>query len=226
MKETIAEIENHLQVKLQDFIETLLPNYSLKGYSPRASLQDGKGRKKRSDASAANWSPESGRIEIRFELATPDPKSAESGKVVPGISARPVTPLTADGLLTAHSKEYSDPTADVLRALYRAECQPGWSFVSLKKFRDEILAFQDIPSVRTDVERHAVLVHAIEEKLILVGKVPNPKAPQFPVTTIRLNRSMSEVQRVVGLEGNPYVDFHPIEISGEPLSTTILRERR
>jgi hypothetical protein len=70
-----------------------------------------------------------------------------------------------------------------------------------------------------------VLRAAIEERLILVAKVPNPKAPQFPVTTIRVNRLMPEVRAILG--GGSLVDlgFHPIEIKGEPLSVTVIRER-
>lgn len=61
---------------------------------------------------------------------------------------------------------------------------------------------------------------------MLVGKVSNPRAPEFPVTTIRLNRLLPEVQQVIGDSGRTDSDFHPVEIPGEPLSTTILRERR
>jgi hypothetical protein len=115
--------------------------------------------------------------------------------------------------------------AELLRALDRAESTPGWNFVSLKKFRDEILPSEDVPSIRTDVERQNVLRVAIDKRLILKGKVHNPKSPQFPVTTIRLNRLMPEVQEVLGLPKGD-LDFHPIHIKGEPLSATILRERR
>jgi hypothetical protein len=65
----------------------------------------------------------------------------------------------------------------------------------------------------------------IDKRLVLVGKVPNPKSPQFPVTSIRLNRLMPELQEVLGLPKKD-LDFHPIRIKGEPLSATILRERR
>jgi hypothetical protein len=115
---------------------------------------------------------------------------------------------------------------ELLKALDRAESTPGWSFVSLKKFRDEILPSEDVPSIRTDVERQNVLRSAIEKRLILKKPVPNPKSPQFPVTSIRLNRLMPEVQAILGAGGSPDLDFHPVEIRGEPLSTTILRERR
>lgn len=115
--------------------------------------------------------------------------------------------------------------AELLRALDRAESTPGWSFVSLKKFRDEILPSADVPSIRSDVERQSVIASAIEKRLVLTGKVQNPKSPQFPVTSIRLNRLMPEVQKVLGLAKRD-LDFHPIRIKGEPLSAIILRERR
>ena len=35
--------------------------------------------------------------------------------------------------------------AELLRALDRAESTPGWNFVSLKKFRDEILPLEMSP---------------------------------------------------------------------------------
>ena len=107
----------------------------------------------------------------------------------------------------------------------RAESTPGWSFVSLKKFRDEILPLEDVPSIRSDVERQSVLRSAIDKRLILKKPVPNPRSPQFPVTSIRLNRLMPEVQQVLGHPKRD-LDFHPIHIKGEPLSATILRERR
>jgi hypothetical protein len=111
-------------------------------------------------------------------------------------------------------------------ALDRAESKPGWNFVPLKKFRDEILPEEDLALLRSEVGRQDVLRSAIEKKLILLGKVANPKVPEFPVTTIRLNRMMPEVRRVLGKDESPELGFHPVEIRGEPLSATILRERR
>ena len=135
------------------------------------------------------------------------------------------------GKLAEASQSTSSPMcvhpaeAELLRALDRAESTPGWSFVSLKKFRDEILPTEDVPSIRSEVERQNVLRSAIDKRLILKKPVPNPKSPQFPVTSIRLNRLMPEVQAVLG-KPKADLDFHPIHIKGESLSATILRERR
>src|SRR5260370_41578800 len=48
------------------------------GYQVRLSLLDLNGRKKRSNAAASNWSPESGRIEIRFAPARLEGKKLTS----------------------------------------------------------------------------------------------------------------------------------------------------
>jgi len=215
MNVRIDQLEPELAQKLVSPLRNILHElrYTIPGqYQLRVSLLDANGRKKRSDASADNWSPESGRIEIRFEPA-PEERKIASPEVSRG----------------EDRKSSSDALANrLLRALDRAESTPGWNFVSLKKFRDEILpsepfspgAFQP-----ADVHWQDAIRSAIEKRLILVGKVPNPKSPQFPVTSIRLNRLMPEVQEVLGLPKRD-LDFHPIHIKGEPLSATILRERR
>jgi hypothetical protein len=186
----------------------------------RASLLDSSGRKKRSNASAENWSPVAGRIEIRFEPATHDQRQVNA---VPAAISR----VSAEVVETAQAGSGVHPAEmDLLTALHRAESRPGWKFVPLKKFRDEILPQEHHRSMPTEVERRNVLNSVIDKKLVLLGRVINPRSPQFPVTTVRLNRLMPEVRAVLGQTVGRDLDFHPIEISGEPLSTTILRERR
>ena len=215
MNARIDQLEPELAQKLANPLRNILHElrYAVPGqYKLRVSLLDANGRKKRSNASAANWSPESGRIEIRFE---PAPEERE---------------LTASEVSRDAGGKFGPDLLEIrlLRALYRAESTPGWTFVSLKKFRDEVLlcepfapgAFQP-----TDVHWQEAIRRVIDKRLVLVGKVPNPKSPQFPVTSIRLNRLMPELQEVLGLPKKD-LDFHPIRIKGEPLSATILRERR
>src|SRR5271154_3081801 len=59
----IDQLEQELAQKLGNPLKITVPGQ----YQVRVLLLDAKGRKKRSDASANNWSPASGRIEIRFE---------------------------------------------------------------------------------------------------------------------------------------------------------------
>jgi hypothetical protein len=192
----------------------------------RVELRNAKRRKKPSHAAAGNWSAESSdRIEIWFELGTnqQEPRvssvTSESGTTPPA-QPRQGSASAEGGAVPANT------ISDLVRALARAESRPGWSFVPLRKFRDEILAAEQVRWVSSSVERRNVLQAAIDQKLVVVGHVQNPKPPHFPVTTVRLNRLMPEVQRLIGQGQNSDLDFHPVEIRGEPLSATILRERR
>jgi hypothetical protein len=229
----IDQLEPELAQKLVNPLKNILQElrYTVPGqYQLHVSLLDANGRKKRSNASANNWSPASGRIEIRF---VPAP---EQEKIVSPESSREVD-INSSLQPKRFPERSSVPNTLVapleieirlLRALNRAESTPGWNFVALKKFRDEVLpqepfapgAFQP-----TEVHWQEAIRLAIEKRWILTGKVQNPKSPQFPVTSIRLNRLMPEVQELLG-QPKKDLDFHPIHIKGEPLSATILRERR
>jgi hypothetical protein len=231
MSVKIKQLEPQFAQRLGSPLKTILRElrYPLpEHYQLQVSLLDASGRKKRSDASAENWSPESGRIEIRFQPAATQlrPEASEATRGAPTVVESHAHAVRTSDSSRSAAVNVHPAEAALLKALERAEATPGWTFVPLKKFRDEVLPSEHTPLLRTDVERQSVLRSAIEKRLVLVGKVPNPKAPQFPVTTIRLNRLMHEVRTVLGQTENPDEDFHPIEISGEPLSATILRERR
>ncbi len=221
VKEVELEFGTKLETALADILQEL--GYAVpQSHQIKASLLDSNGRKKRSNASADHWSPALGRIEIRFEPIAPEQKQINSATSQPAAKESPAKrEKLFKGIPGVHPAE-----ADLLMALDRAESRPGWNFVPLKKFRDEILPQEHLPSMSTDVERRSVLNSAIEKKFVLLGKVINPRSPQFPVTTIRLNRLMPEVKVVLGQTNSQDLDFHPVEISGEPLSATILRERR
>ncbi len=206
---------------------------------PHVTLSDAKGRKKKRNASADNWSAESGQIVVRYESIPQEDKhlDSQSFRGIGNASQaqdRESSEQASDGKTSMHPAEMHPAEmhpaeAQLVRALDRAESRPGWNFVPLRKFRDEILPLESpelIPSLRTDVEQKHILQSAIDKRYVLVGKVPNPKAPQFPVTTIRLNRLIPEVAAALGQRGGNDLEFAPVEIRGEPLSTTILRERR
>ena len=197
------------------------------GLQLRVTLSRANGQKIRRNAGADAWAPESAeRMQLwlepsKAETVVPALHSPQSkGPSTPVVTQAEVSPRLTSACVQVHPAE-----AELLRALDRAESTPGWSFVSLKKFRDEILPLENVPSIRSDVERQNVLRSAIDKRLILKKPVPNPKSPQFPVTSIRLNRLMPEVQEVLG-QPTKDLGFHPIHIKGEPLSATILRERR
>jgi hypothetical protein len=230
-KVNIEQVESSIAEELDKPLKAALKRHGYpihESFRLRLSLLNADGRKKRRNSVADAWAPErSEPAQFWLEpstaretvpVAATKQQEAKPASVVTGSSASP----SGDGTnVYVHQAE-----KELLKALDRAESTPGWSFVSLKKFRDEILPSEDVPSIRTDVERQNVLRSAIEKRLILKKPVPNPKSPQFPVTSIRLNRLMPEVQAILGAGGSPDLDFHPVEIRGEPLSTTILRERR
>jgi hypothetical protein len=233
-KARIEEVEPQLAQKLdapwKDILQELSFPVPDNGYRLRVSLHSAKRRKKPSNAAAENWSPTSSdRAEIWFEPAPQQPKTLIPAN--PRIAERTSNPKRQEtsGGGPAQTAYVHSAEADLLKALDRAESKPGWSFVSLKKFRDEVLPSEPVAanaSKLTDVEWQSVLRSAIEKRFILVGKVPNPKSPQFPVTTIRLNRLMPEVRAVLGGgDDGADLEFQPVEIKGEPLSATIIRER-
>ena len=209
----IKDLESLLEQSLSASLGSLPPQFNLAGYRLHVSLHDKKSqRKKRHNASAGSWSPESGEIRVSFE------PSAEA----PGISARQIAKERVE---EAKVQLPSGALCDLIRHLDRAESKPGYGFVSLKWFRDAVL-----PAVRpewadSDV-RNTALREALDKRLILTSKVPNPKSPEFPVTAIRVNRSLAETRAILGSPETAGVGFQPVEIRGEPVSATILRERR
>jgi hypothetical protein len=200
-------------------------------YEIRVALFEDDKKKMRSNSSADKWSPDFGRIQIWFEPTKPPLHDKQ--KMASLIAPAPALGEKSAEVVRAAGAAVHPPESELMHALNvlvvaldRAESKPGWNFVPLKKFRDEILPEEDLALLRSEVGRQDVLRSAIEKKLILLGKVANPKVPEFPVTTIRLNRMMPEVRRVLGKDESPELGFHPVEIRGEPLSATILRERR
>jgi hypothetical protein len=214
---TIEQVQSQLEQKLYQALRELdlLPE----GFRHCVRFH-GKTRDKRRTADfEKNWSPETDSIHIRFEAAQ------AISEHLPEPLAKPIVAPPANsptqGNLTA-----ADPLSDLIRALDHAESRPGYDFVSLKWFRDAALPSAGLSWATSDATRQNVLRSAIDKRLILTSKVPNPKSPQFPVTAIRLNRLMPEVKSILGSRDDSVPDFHPVEIRGENLSATVLRERR
>jgi hypothetical protein len=231
MKTNIEQVESRIAEELEKPLKEALKRHGYpihESFRLRLSLLNADGRKKRSNAVAQAWAPEKSEpaqfwLEpVAVAESVPVSKAVAMAETLPlsGERNAKTSPDANDESLDVHPAE-----AELLRALDRAESTPGWSFVSLKKFRDEILPAENIPYLRSDVERQNALRYAIDNRLILRKPVPNPKSPQFPVTSIRLNRLIPKVQALLG-QTKKNLDFHPIHIKGEPLSAIILRERR
>jgi hypothetical protein len=207
---TIEQAESAFETRVQETLKDLdlLPA----GYKARVRFH-GKQRDKRRSASIDTFSPDTDSVRISFEPANEEPSARAS------LAPRSEPPRIDDEVS-------GDPVTDLIRALDRAEDRPGYDFISLKWFRDAALLAEKLPWTISPERRQSVLRNAIDNKFVLTSKVPNPKNPEFPVTAIRLNRLLPFVKAVLGQATAEDTDFHPVVIQGEPLSATILRERR
>ena len=93
------------------------------------------------------------------------------------------------------------PLRDFVLALDHVEKDPHLRFVSLKWFRDTYLPRRGFDwAADPDIPRQ-VVHEAAESEIILTAKVPNPKTPEFPVTSIRLNREHARVKEILASAG-------------------------
>ena len=200
----INDIEAQIARKLREPLQELgiLPA----GYDCAVRLHRKERAARRSADFEKNRSPDSDSIRITFE-----PIAERVEKASPKEPQRENT---------------NSVLSDLIRALDRAESRPGYEFIALKWFRDTALISEGFSWSVDESVRHNVLRDAIDQRLILTHKVPNPKSPQFPVTAIRLNRLMPEVKAVLGTRDREIPDFRPVPIRGEGLSATVLRDRR
>jgi len=153
-------------------------------------------------------------------------KDGSDKSVVIDSAPRPSRAENPDQPVTAPRLAISDSLWDLIRCLDHAESRPGYTFVALKWFRDVALPASAPAWAESDAVRSNVLRDAIERRIVLTGRIPNPKSPQFPVTTIKLNRLLPDVRSVLGTGGVTDEGFEPITIRGESLSATVLKERR
>jgi hypothetical protein len=220
-----------------------------RGFRLRVTLKGGNDRKKKSTAAADCWSPEHGdSLVIHFEHEPGiDPiRQAQQNAAVDklmrdyGFSSGDFDPAT--GMLRVHREDRvaapasheaqtaapadADPVRDLILALNQAELRPDFRFVALKWFRDTALVEGGLAWARSDQERQRVLKEAIVRKMVLTNRIPNPRSPEFPVTSVRLNRMLPGVASILRGSGQDADEFAPASIRGESLSSTVLRDRR
>ena len=207
-----ADVELELARRISEILGKLDLAILPKGYQCQVHLHRGN-RKKRRDADfEVNWDPDTDSIRIGFAPIEEEFETATGRDLSPPGTEKQVS--------------MEDRLSDLIRALDRAERRPGYEFVSLKWFRDSALAHEEYSWATDEFARHDVLREAIDRRWVLTSKVANPRPPNFPVTAIRLNRQMPEVNAVVGVRSSSLPAFRPIAIRGESLSATIVRDRR
>lgn len=214
--ETALHCLSTLGETLPDKIRALVKLAPPKGFRARISLQHAKNKRQiKRNSPAEGWAPDSGLVEIAYETSEADEAEVIESPTA-AVDLPQAVPTEAD----------SDPARDVVTALAKVEQDPQLGFVSLKWFRDTYVPQQGFPWAAIPDERQRALVTAIDRKWILTSKVANPKNPQFPVTAIKVNRPLNEVRSILEQKPGVRSRFDPIAMRGEPLSQTVLRERR
>lgn len=210
---------------LSQNITSAFPYLLPSGMRLRVQLEED-GRKKRSTAAASNWNPETGEIVLYYERADPPP-SNPTAAVAPqsGPASSGFIPFERAERLANEKLDTTDvPGITSLQlqqcceALAEAE-KAGKAFIALKWFRDTALMDRGYLWADSLAQRQAVVAKAIEVGALVTRAIPNPKAPQHPTTTVKLNTD-SEYAKTVNRR------FQPIRPrNGESASEMILRDR-
>lgn len=112
---------------------------------------------------------------------------------------------------------------ELIRHLDDVQHDPRWRFTSWTWFRDQYLASRGWSIPREETQR--LLEELVQMGVATTDKVANPKNPQFPVTSLNLERSHPRVQRELGIRaGLP--EFKPVPLKGRPVSEMIIEDRR
>ncbi len=168
------------------------------GLEPRVSLRHGEtDRRIKGTASVASWRADSCGAWIEYV----------AGTGAGGTRAEEDESLLLD---------------DLVRALLELDRQPR-RFTSWNWLRDQYLPEVGWTLGREHIQR--LIQRAVEVGIATTRKIPNPRTPDFPVTSVELNREHPLVRRRLGATGLSS-RFQPVTLPGVPVSTTIIEERR
>jgi hypothetical protein len=193
------------------------------GYQAIVELCGENGRSKRRNANATSWNPEEDEVRIYFERSDGEVEE-EAERPGPKARARAPRPMAvayedgnvddSNGQLPA---DIDDRIKELCATLAEAE-RGGHAFIALKWFRDSFLPRKAFSWNQNPESRQMILAEAILRGVVLTSKIPNPKTPAYPTTTIRLNRAEAgvpeEAQR-----------FRPVAVQGDLLSATLDDDR-
>jgi hypothetical protein len=209
---------------LSQNITSAFPYLLPSGMRLRVQLEED-GRKKRSTAAASNWNPETGEIVLYYERA--DPASTVNPSIAPQSGPTSSGFIPFDRAQRVSNEDLQSLDAPEVTQLQIQQCcealaeaeKAGKAFIALKWFRDTALMDRGYPWADSLAYRQTVIAKAIEVGAIITSPIANPRAPQHPTTTVKLNRE-SEYAKTVTRR------FQPIRPrGGESASEIILRDR-
>jgi hypothetical protein len=146
------------------------------------------------DWSRTRWDARNGEVHIGYEPARDDSGREERGFA--GDEAR------GPAALGPRSPDPQSALRDVARVVLRAENDPAFKFLALKFLRDQLLPRQ-VAWAAYPHEAQMRINYAIDQRVLITSKIENPRAPQYPVTAVRLNREHPVVQELlVALAGS------------------------
>lgn len=211
--------------ELERFLDALLPLFlrQTEGVKVQVDIVEG-GVSKHGNAAAENWRPDNGEIVISF------------GKAIAPVAEEDVyeeEPREQEREYDFGEDEYYEPEgsvdqyrADLIRSLDRAEQRDGFEFVALKWFRDLFLPAEQYHWVDSQEARSKELRDAIDDRAVLTYKVPNPRAPEFPTTAIRVNRRHPDAVDVLGETWRSFDDYQEMEPRPRSISPYSMRQVR
>ena len=227
---TIPEAEEVIEEALEELTFSTDPGLvralrflSPPGYQAIVELCGENGRSKRRNAHASSWTPEEDEVRIYFERIDEDGID-EDERLVPQTRTRPARPMQQvfeDGNVDDGGgglpADIDDRIKELCATLAEAE-RGGHAFIALKWFRDSFLPRKAFAWNQNPESRQMILAEAILRGVVLTSKIPNPKTPAYPTTTIRLNRAEAgvpeEAQR-----------FRPVSVQGESMTATMDDDR-
>ena len=196
IEETLENLAEQDNGSLQRALRFLAPE----GYQVMVELCSENGRSKRRGASASSWNPDEDEIRIYFERVGEDGEEEEQPEPwnranAPmrvrngGRNGRAQTGRNWTPEPVALLPEEMDAAVEQLcGALGEAE-RGGHAFIALKWFRDAYLPRKMFAWTRHPEQRQMILAESIQRGKVTTGKIPNPKSPAFPTTTIQLHRA-------------------------------------
>ena len=114
----------------------------------------------------------------------------------------------------------------LIRSLERAGNFLGADNIPLQWFSREWCPPGSLYEIAGESNMARLIKHAAGEGVVSVSEAPESVPPHFELELIRLNRGHPWVKSALGEAPPVGWTFQPVKIKGEPLSETILRDRR